>query len=89
MNFTFPQNYYIWQLPTIGHDYPLPVHKYDNLETKGYPPPPPEPLGGVNGQIYLNFAITQLLFLTEVSHTGRGTIDMKHIKRGFNSKALV
>ena len=40
---------------------------------------------------YLNLAITQLVvnILTEISHADRGTIDMKHIKRDFRSKALV
>ena len=30
INFTFLQNYYIWQLLTIGHDYPVPVDKHDS-----------------------------------------------------------
>ena len=29
INFTFLQNYYIWQLFTIGHDYPVPVDKHE------------------------------------------------------------
>ena len=28
INFTSPKSYYIWQLLTIGHDYPVPVDKH-------------------------------------------------------------
>ena len=30
INFTFLQNYIIWQLFTMGHDYPKPVDKHNN-----------------------------------------------------------
>ena len=30
INFTFPQSYYIGQLLTIGHDYPVSVDKHDS-----------------------------------------------------------
>ena len=40
---------------------------------------------------YLNVAITQSVanIFTEILHADRGTIDMKHIKQDFNSKAWV
>ena len=30
INFTILQNYNIWQLITIGHDYPVPVDKHNS-----------------------------------------------------------
>ena len=38
---------------------------------------------------YLNFALTQsvIYIFIIISHADRGTIDMKHIKRDFRSKA--
>ena len=30
INITFLPNYNIWQLFTIGHDYPMPVDKHDS-----------------------------------------------------------
>ena len=52
--------------------------------------PPPDPLGGVKGQIF-NLVITQSVvnIYTDISHADRGTINMKHIKRDFLSKAYV
>ena len=50
---------------------------------------PPDPLGGVKGQI-LNCAITQsvgagqLVFFTKILHADRGTINMKNVKREFS-----
>ena len=40
---------------------------------------------------YLNFAITKSVmnFFNEISHADRGTINMKHIKCDFRSKACV
>ena len=40
---------------------------------------------------YLNFAITKAIvnIFAEILHTGTAAIDMKHIKRDFNLKALV
>ena len=29
LNFLFPQSFYIWQLLTVGNNYPVPVDKHD------------------------------------------------------------
>ena len=38
MNFTFPQNYNIWQLLTLGHDCPVPADKHDSDKNVLQPP---------------------------------------------------
>ena len=55
------------------------------------PPPPPDPIGGVKGQIFKfpNNSVSCQYFFMEISHADRGTINMKHIKRDFRSKACV
>ena len=49
IKFTFLQNYYILQLLTIGHGYPVPVDKHDS--DKKFTPPL-DPLGGVKCKIF-------------------------------------
>ena len=80
MIFTFPQSYYIYQLLTVDHDCPVPVDKNSSVKTYSTPL---TPLTGSKVK-YLNFAITKA-----VVNTGRGAIDMKHIKRDFSLKVWV
>ena len=47
MNFTFPQNYYIWQLLSMGHDCSVPVDKHDSVQNTLL-----DPLGEVKGQLF-------------------------------------
>ena len=50
INFIFHQSIISDDLLTIiGHDYPVPVDKYDSDENFTSPP---DPLGGVKGQIF-------------------------------------
>ena len=46
INFTFLQNYNIWQFLTVVHDYPVPVDKRDS-DKNIFLPHPLDPLGGV------------------------------------------
>ena len=49
---------------------------------------PADPLGGVKGQIFKFCNNSRLsIFFTEISHADIGTINMKHIKHDFRSKA--
>ena len=47
INFTFLPNYNIWQLFTIGNDYPMPVDKHDSDQNFTSPP-------GVKIQLFQN-----------------------------------
>ena len=77
INFTFLQNYTIWQLIAIGHDYPVSVDKHDSDKKVG-----------IKGQIFKSRNKLSILF-TMISHADRGTINMKHIKHGFRSNPSV
>ena len=57
--------------------------------SKFYPTPFDPPKG--SKVKYLNLAITKaiVIIFAEILHTGRATIDMKHIKRDFSLKAWV
>ena len=74
---------FLWnKLLAIGHDYPVLVDKHDSDKNL---PPPPDPLGGVKGQI-LKFHFNSVschYFFTDISPADRGTINMKHIKGDF------
>ena len=50
INFTVLHNHDIGHLLTIGHDYPVPVDKHDSGSNFT---PSPDPLGWVQGQIFL------------------------------------
>ena len=53
-------------------------------------PHSPDALGEVKGQIFKFRNNSKLsIFLTEILHADRGTINMKHIKHDFQSKACV
>ena len=38
INFTILQNYSIWEILTLGQDYPVPVYKHDSDKTFTQPP---------------------------------------------------
>ena len=72
------------QTLTMSHDCPVPVGKHNT--DKNFTPPP-DPLGGLKGQIFIfcsNFK-SFVNILTEIVHA----IDMKHIKWDFCLKARV
>ena len=52
-------------------------------------PHPPDPLGGVKGQIFKFRNNSKLsIFFTEISHADRGAINMKHIKCVFDPRPV-
>ena len=46
---TFPQSYYIEQLLTTDHDWPVPLDKHNSVKKLLCSP---DPLGGMKGQIF-------------------------------------
>ena len=65
----------------------MPVDKHGSVKVLPHPFDPPK---GSKVK-YLNFAITKAIvnIFAEILHTGRASIDMKHIKRDFSFKAWV
>ena len=67
----------------------MPVDKHGSVKVLPHPFDPPPPKG--SKVKYLNFAITKAIvnIFAEILHTGRASIDMKHIKRDFSFKSWV